>query len=97
MSLKDQFTSAKAYIDAGDYDRARRILRSIDHPKAKEWLERLDRQRPRNNKRRVMYVIVAALLILAACSIAFYVTQVMPASSQELIILLTQQAIEYGN
>lgn len=98
MSLKDQFESARAYISAGDYDNARRILRKVDHPKAKEWLERLDRQHPpKRSRRRLLYGLLAVLVVLMICSIAFYMTQIMPESSRELQALLTRQAVEYGN
>ncbi|GAB4513483.1 MAG: hypothetical protein OHK0046_14210 [Anaerolineae bacterium] len=39
---KTKFETAKELIQAGDYDKARALLRTIDHPKAEEWLKRLE-------------------------------------------------------
>jgi hypothetical protein len=44
--LKDQFLSARDYVQNKQYDDARRILNQIDHPKAKEWLANIDELDP---------------------------------------------------
>lgn len=41
--IKTKFEQAKAFIDAKDYAAARAVLWTIDHPRAKEWLEKLDK------------------------------------------------------
>ena len=43
---KTKMLAAKELINEGHYDEARIILRSIDHPRAVEWLEILDRKYP---------------------------------------------------
>ena len=40
---KQKFQTAKQLIDEGRYTQARAILETIDHPKAAEWIARLDR------------------------------------------------------
>lgn len=42
MTIKDQFELARKLIQAKKFDDARQILRKINHPKAQEWLNRLD-------------------------------------------------------
>ena len=37
-ALKDQFAQAKAFINLEQYDKARAILKTIDHPTATKWL-----------------------------------------------------------
>lgn len=65
MSLKDQFTSAKAYVQAKDYQNARRVLRRIDHPKAREWLQRINKLDPTAVRRkRVIIALILALILL---------------------------------
>ncbi|RMF82544.1 MAG: hypothetical protein D6737_01485 [Chloroflexi bacterium] len=39
---RQKFLEAKRLIEDGHYDEARRILQTIDHPKAFEWLKRID-------------------------------------------------------
>lgn len=38
---QQRFEQAREYIRAKDFDRARDILQTIDHPKAREWLDRI--------------------------------------------------------
>jgi hypothetical protein len=45
-TMHEQMTSAKAYIQLKQWDDARRILRRVDHPKAKQWLQRIDEIAP---------------------------------------------------
>lgn len=40
--LKQQFEAARALIQDGEYDEARAILNAIDHPKAQDWLDKID-------------------------------------------------------
>jgi len=42
-TTKEKFDTAKQYIENKQYDRARGVLEAIDHPKAAEWLTKLDR------------------------------------------------------
>jgi cytoskeletal protein RodZ len=38
----EKFEFISQVIQSGDYEFARRLLRDIDHPKAREWLNKLD-------------------------------------------------------
>lgn len=40
--IKEKFAKAKAFITVEQYDKARAILKTIDHPTAQKWLEKLD-------------------------------------------------------
>jgi hypothetical protein len=44
--MRDEFEAARAYVKRKDYDSARRVLRGIDHPKAKDWLLQLEQISP---------------------------------------------------
>lgn len=44
---KAKFAAAKELIDEKKYDEARTILKSIDHPTAREWEMKLDKISPR--------------------------------------------------
>lgn len=46
MSIKEQLAHAKSYIQAKEYDKARRILQGMNHPTATKWLQRLDTLAP---------------------------------------------------
>lgn len=39
---KIQFKVARQYIEDGNYDKAREILRTLEHPSAQKWLDKLD-------------------------------------------------------
>jgi hypothetical protein len=42
MSTEDQLQRARELIKSKRYDDARKLLWKIDHPKAKQWLERIE-------------------------------------------------------
>jgi len=42
MSPRDKLIKARELINAKQYDEARSLLETVDHPKAVEWLEKLD-------------------------------------------------------
>lgn len=46
MSVKQQLQDAKKLIDAGQYDEARAILKSVEHPVAYKWLIQINRIAP---------------------------------------------------
>ena len=47
--LKARFEEAKTHIQAKRYDEARAVLRTIKHPKAAEWLQKIDELDPFTN------------------------------------------------
>ena len=65
--------AAKALIDDGEYDEARRILTTVNHPTAREWEEKLDRIAPQepDNRRRNFYFALLFIAFLLTC--AFFV------------------------
>ena len=62
--MRERMAAAQALIKAGEYAQARQLLRSIDHPKAREWLARLDTIAPEAKQRgkRVWMGILSLLL-----------------------------------
>lgn len=67
MTISEQMAAARAYIEAGKYDDARRVLKKVDHPKAKEWLEKLNEKHP--PKRAANWkvaVLVAGIIVIVA-------------------------------
>jgi hypothetical protein len=81
---KAKMMYARELIKEKRYDEARIILREIDHPKAKEWLNKLDTLHSQNKgnakskstikRSRISGTIVIALLFLIAfASIAFWI------------------------
>jgi len=46
MSTKERMKSAKAYINDGQRDKARKILKTVNHPTARQWLQQLDETHP---------------------------------------------------
>lgn len=66
MSINEQMAAARAYIEAGQYDDARRILKKVDHPKAKEWLRKLNEKHPpkRTSSWKIVLLIVGIVIIV---------------------------------
>lgn len=46
MSIQEQMNAARAYIQRKQYADARRLLKTIDHPKAKDWLVKINEIEP---------------------------------------------------
>ena len=66
---KAKFAAAKELIDEKKYDEARAILRSIDHPTAREWEAKIDVISPAVNKARksgnsYIYNVIRAIAIV---------------------------------
>ncbi|GEM_PF-7011809 len=43
---KVQFQVARQYIEEGNYDKAREVLRQLDHPSTQKWLDKIDELDP---------------------------------------------------
>lgn len=74
MSLKQQFARARQHIDDGDYDKARKVLTQIDHPKATEWIMKIDRISPRAKVSLPLWpwlVGVAVIVVLGIGAVLF--------------------------
>lgn len=52
LTVKEQFSTAKALIDKKKYNEARELLRTITHPTAQKWLEKLDTIAPERKGKR---------------------------------------------
>jgi hypothetical protein len=66
MSIKTKLDTAREHIQAERYAEARELLATIDHPKAREWIEKLDAkiEAPApSTGRRVWRYVVPLLLI----------------------------------
>lgn len=71
MDTRQQLESAKALVQAQQYDKARHILRTIQHPRQKDWLAQVDRleqahtpKKRGNTLRNLMGFIVLLLLFI---------------------------------
>lgn len=69
---REKMESARAYIKVKDYDSARRLLKQVDHPKAREWESKLPAApKPKRNYLRIVLVLViVAGLVFAAIQYA---------------------------
>ncbi len=68
--MEDKMRSAKAYVQDGQIDKARKILKSIHHPTAEKWLKQLDEKHPpkpflRRFWVQAMLFLTSAILIYA--------------------------------
>lgn len=67
---KAKMQAAKELIEAKQYDEARSILKTIDHPTARFWLAKLDALSPVKKKaqrrNRLPLLIFAILLLIVA-------------------------------
>jgi hypothetical protein len=92
---KAKFQAAKELIDEGRYDEARSLLRTLDHPTASAWLEKLDRLYPSQpaKRRTGLIVLIAALLVLVVSIgilVLFQSRQGLQAAEQQPEITATQ-------
>ena len=77
MDIKQPMQKAKLFIQQGKYLEAIEILRKIDHPTARQWIEVCRKRIPPASKktkpaRRWRFISIGALIILSAiCGILF--------------------------
>lgn len=71
MSSKNRMLEARDLIQEEKFDEARAILQDIDHPTAREWLDKLNQVSPaartastRNWGRLIAVLLVAAVVII---------------------------------
>ena len=67
----DQFMVAKQYIRLSEYDKARRILKGMQHPTADKWLRNLNRRHPPKNQ-WVTVIVVVILAVVVGLLIAWF-------------------------
>lgn len=66
MSIKTKLDTAREHIQAARYAEARELLATIDHPKARKWIEKLDAkiETPRPSTGRSVWRYVVPLLLI---------------------------------
>ena len=69
---KADFAAAKELIEAKDYRGARRILRDIDDPKAREWEERLNGIDPPKKDNLGAWVFIAVVVLAMILALGVY-------------------------
>jgi hypothetical protein len=75
-SLRDQFAVARKLIDERHYDEALALLKTIDHPTARQWQARIRRQQGRGERMTLnlalalVAVLVIAVVMLGALLLA---------------------------
>lgn len=72
--MKEQFAAASALIKAKRYNEARKLLKTINHPKAKEWLAKLDTIAPIKTRKSWRWLFVG-LAVIATCILAAFIFQ----------------------
>jgi hypothetical protein len=90
-SNKEQLLKAKALIQQKRYDEARKLLKRLDDPKAKEWLLKLNTINPPKRRFRVLYII--GLLVTFALGMligTFFVSKRTDNSAQSAALIPTQ-------
>jgi hypothetical protein len=83
MAVRDKMLEAQALIKARRYAEARQILRTVQHPKAREWEAKLDQIAPEirpavsTSRRRPPYLLFLApvLIVIGAGIVVLLVTQ----------------------
>ncbi len=77
MSSKNKMLEARDLIQAEKFDEARAILQDIDHPTAREWLDKLNQVSPasqtvstRSWGRLVAVLLVVAVVIMGVLVVA---------------------------
>lgn len=55
----------RVLVQAGEVDKARKILKPLTHPKAKLWLKQLNEKYPPKSSERYLRLVLAALVSLA--------------------------------
>ncbi len=101
--MKEQMARASQLIKAKQYSEARKLLKTIDHPKAKEWLGKLDQIAPERKPRRWWVpALIVVLVAIGGLSAALYVSGqnaargVVEDARQATVARLTTYCEEHG-
>lgn len=73
---KQQMAQARALIESKDYDGARRILAKVDHPKAREWEQKLEARLPTKKPSNLWKWVVGIAVVLVIVAGALYIYQI---------------------
>lgn len=103
-SVQVKLTTAKDMINARQYDAATALLRTIDHPKAREWLAKLDARKPkqpakpkRSRKWIGVSIVLAVVVIAVAIAIGLQVQRQALASQASASLTAYCIANVYGD
>ena len=70
---------AKKYIELQEYDKARKILKGVQHPKAQEWLSKIDQRYPEKKTafdwKLPLFVVSLSIALVIVIGVAFSVLQ----------------------
>ncbi len=81
-TTKEKMLEAQTLIRAGQHDKARKLLATIDHPKAREWEAKLPAApKGRSVGQRALTVIGGAAFILIVGTAIYYFAIVSPADA----------------
>lgn len=72
---KAKMQAAKELIQAKQYKEARSILKTIDHPMAREWEAKIDRMSPvkASDNRKVIYIGLSIVIVLLIAIVALLI------------------------
>jgi hypothetical protein len=76
-NLKQRMLQAKVAIKAKQYDKARKLLKGVDHPKAREWLAKLDKVAPKS-KRKISLIQYVIFCVIFGCALLTLLILLMP-------------------
>lgn len=93
---KIKLQAAREYIQAKDYGNARNILKSVDHPIAREWEAKIDKLSPpkkpnKSNRVTVLFLAIILLAIIAYVGLS-YLNQSTSWATESLDMYLTQNS-----
>ena len=87
MSVKAQMHEARQLIADKRYAEARRILRTVDHPQAAQWLAKLDSIAPEQKSRKRLYIFAAVVLFIALVAVLVIFNQMINGMAQQALSL----------
>lgn len=87
MSVKTQMHEARQLIAEKRYAEARRILRTVDHPQAAQWLAQLDSRAPEKKSRKRLYLFAAVVLFIALAVVLLITNQMINGMAQQALSL----------
>lgn len=79
---KAKMMYAKELIQAKEYDKARAVLRTVDHPAAREWEAKLDRIAPMRARRRWWRLALGVAGVLLVLGVVGYLLVLKPSSER---------------
>jgi len=104
MSVKEELTKARKFIQAKQYDKARELLWDIDHPTATKWLIKLDEVDPQpkaktkpnsRNQQIKIGLLVVGIFIIGAFLIFLVVENRMVESRVDAVIQAREEANQF--